>query len=1104
MKFRTLILALTAFTLQINAQCFNMSNLYDPSVVCTYGDFYNPYEYVGVVSNRHTIHTNPNEKDGVISSLSTIPKGDSISIRLGNSNTGAEAESITFDYIVDIDNPILMLKYAAVMENPDHTPDLQPRLRLEVLNSNGTPIDPACTSFDFIASADLGWNTVGSILWKDWTNIGVDMSPYSGQHVKIRLTNYDCQPGAHFGYAYITLGCSPKKITTTSCGNVTKMNLQAPSGFEYKWYTMSGANQTIISSTQTVNIPVDGSIYYCDINQVGKPECKFTLSASAKTKYPLADFDIKQINSCVDTIYLFNTSTISDDGITKPSPLVPCDYVEWDLGDGRKIMSYDISHIPITYTKGGEYIISLTTYLLDGGCSHTAQKRVKVGGTNDVHEANITEYVCDGNSYFFGGKHLNKTGFYTEVIQLPGGCDSTTTLNLIMCPKYYFTDSTTICQGEELLWHNQKIRTAGKYYAKYHSVYGCDSIYEITVNTYPSYYSEMTEYICGNETYTFAGQVLRNSGVYIDSATTVNGCDSITKLTLNKHDSYLIDQYIETCYNDTFYFSGQLIDKQGIYYDSLLTHHGCDSVYRLIYNKTAAYSFYTEDHICQGETYNFHGRILTQPGFYCDTLKTTSGCDSICQLRLYVGTVYYKEILDTICGEEGYFFGGKIRYTSGVYIDSALTVGGCDSITKLTLTHNKTHIVDKYIETCQNESYYFRGQWLEQPGIYYDTLLTRHGCDSIVKLIYNKTPIYKQHSDVYICKGDVYDFRGELIMLPGTYSDTLASISGCDSIIQVTLKYHPDYFVQEDVVVDTSFYEWRNKIYDKPGIYYDSLRTIHGCDSVFKLVLTFKNQTYIHHAKVLPICADGSIGYMVVNHSGDAPKHYNLFYSQAALNEGFKNITNAPYKSDTITLQIPTYAPYLKPDKYVVSLQLDNGRNKSALYDIEFTVPYPNWVIQQNWQDVVAVLNAQYNGGYYFEGYEWYVNNQPVGINKSYLHLPYLKPGDEVTVHLTRVGDTYAIPTCPLTIHEQTYSNEHPTLVYPNRLSNGQRQITIENGSQGCMYSVYDILGNIIITGKCEANQKSAIDLPNTSGIYFIAIIENNSQTSHTHKVFKE
>jgi hypothetical protein len=34
-----------------------------------------------------------------------------------------------------------------------------------------------------------------TIIWKDWTTVGVDIAPYHGEDIKIRLTTYDCKDG---------------------------------------------------------------------------------------------------------------------------------------------------------------------------------------------------------------------------------------------------------------------------------------------------------------------------------------------------------------------------------------------------------------------------------------------------------------------------------------------------------------------------------------------------------------------------------------------------------------------------------------------------------------------------------------------------------------------------------------------------------------------------------------------------------------------------------------------------------------------------------------------------------------------------------------------
>lgn len=206
-----ILMLLMPFEILAQNHCIDLSNLNAPYIHCTYGDFYNPYCYNGVNYGRHTVITQQGEDPNTNGGLQMIPPGENYSIRLGNSNTGAEAESISCDILVDTNNyDLLILKYAAVMENPNHSPSHQPRFKFDILDVNDHQINPECLSADFISNVSLGWHSTGNVLWKDWTNVGVDISDYHGETIRVRLTTYDCEESGHFGYAYFILSCGEK------------------------------------------------------------------------------------------------------------------------------------------------------------------------------------------------------------------------------------------------------------------------------------------------------------------------------------------------------------------------------------------------------------------------------------------------------------------------------------------------------------------------------------------------------------------------------------------------------------------------------------------------------------------------------------------------------------------------------------------------------------------------------------------------------------------------------------------------------------------------------------------------------------------------------
>ena len=222
---------------------------------------YNPMLDTGVVAGRHTLITQQGTDFWTNNELPLLPEGESAVIRLGNNQSGAEAESIVYTFTVDPDHSILLIKYAVVLENPSHESLAQPRFIIRMLDENNELLDP-CMEYDVTSADDIpGFQSFGHIRWRPWTNNGFDLSTYVGQTVKLQLITYDCSWGAHFGYAYFTASCISNRLSLDGCdGN--QVTLSAPTGFSsYNW--SNGA------TTETTNFTVQGnSTVNCVISTV--------------------------------------------------------------------------------------------------------------------------------------------------------------------------------------------------------------------------------------------------------------------------------------------------------------------------------------------------------------------------------------------------------------------------------------------------------------------------------------------------------------------------------------------------------------------------------------------------------------------------------------------------------------------------------------------------------------------------------------------------------------------------------------------------------------------------------------------------------------------
>ena len=148
--------------------------------------------------------------------------------------------------------------------------------------------------------------------------------------------------------------------------------------------------------------------------------------------------------------------------------------------------------------------------------------------------------------------------------------------------------------------------------------------------------SEITDTICAGESYRFNARTLTATGTYIDTLTTLFGCDSIVTLKLHVRDEIRTPLYKKLCYGDSLLFGGKYRTQSGTYIDTLTAISGCDSIVTLNLQIRSEIRSILYKELCHGDSLLFAGHFRTQSGTYNDTLKAVSGCDSIVTLELTV------------------------------------------------------------------------------------------------------------------------------------------------------------------------------------------------------------------------------------------------------------------------------------------------------------------------------------------------------------------------------------------------------------------------------------------------------------------------------------
>lgn len=117
----------------------------------------------------------------------------------------------------------------------------------------------------------------------------------------------------------------------------------------------------------------------------------------------------------------------------------------------------------------------------------------------------------------------------------------------------------------------------------------------------------------------------------------------------------------------------------------------------------------------------------------------------------------------------------------------------------------------------------------------YDSLTLNSSTDSVlVKIIPTLNSVVNKN----ICAGNSYYFNNRFVQNSGIYYDTLKSYLGCDSFIQLNLFVNQQTSHANYTGFGCNNLSVYNKIYDSTGLYQDTISNYLGCDSVISLNIT--------------------------------------------------------------------------------------------------------------------------------------------------------------------------------------------------------------------------------------------------------------------------
>lgn len=409
----------------------------------------------------------------------------------------------------------------------------------------------------------------------------------------------------------------------------------------------------------------------------------------------------------------------------------------------------------------------------------------------------------------------------------PGSCGTTT---VSVKPNYNLNETDYVCSGDSYTFpdgttqnnitiqivHNSNLQT----------VLLCDSIIQTTVNVWPTYNQNQTVYVCSGDSFTFPDGTTQSNitaqVIYTSNLLTTHSCDSIIVTTVNIWPVYNLNNTDYVCFGDSYTFpdgsTQNNITAQVIHTSNLLTTHLCDSIIVTTVNVWPVYNFNETDYVCSGESYTFPDGTtqnnITAQVIHSSNLLTTHLCDSIIVTTVNVYPVYNLSETEYVCSGSSYTFhdGTTINNITAqaVHTSSFQTIHSCDSIIVTTVNVYPVYNLNETDYVCSGDSYTFPDGTTQSnitsQVIYTSNLQTTHSCDSIIVTTVNVNPVYNFSETVYVCPYGIYTCPDGTVLSDITAqiihtSNLQTAATLCDSIIVSTINVNPVYNLSETVYV---------------------------------------------------------------------------------------------------------------------------------------------------------------------------------------------------------------------------------------------------------------------------------------------------------------
>lgn len=521
-----------------------------------------------------------------------------------------------------------------------------------------------------------------------------------------------------------------------------------------------------------------------------------------------------------------------------------------DFGADGTVASLDLS-----LEEDGLY----TVLAADSGGNDTGEYTLRFDSDGPCTAVGIRPQLCEGQSFVWNGALYDKNR--PSDIRVVGDTVYVVWLDFSL-PTGFLRD--TLCQNDFLVVNGSRYDASnpfGRELLKNRSLNSCDSIVEIDLVFQDTVIYRLQETLCPSASLSVNGNIYDRSrprGTELISGGTSGGCDSLVEIQLDFYPPATGRLERTLCPGASLIVNGTVYDQGRPSGTELLpgaAANGCDSLVQVQLTFDGPVVGRVEETLCSGASLTVNGTrydASNPTGTEIIPGAAVGGCDSIVQVRLRFRPPARGALEETLCPGETATVNGTVydrENPAGVEVLPGAAAGGCDSVVQVRLTY-RTGAVGAVEELlCPND-------FIRVNGTIYDRMnpvgtevipgAAPDGCDSVIQVRLRFYPEAMGIVEELLCPDEFIRVNGTIydrLHPSGTEVFPGAATNGCDSLVQVRLRFYPEARGRlEQMLCPDELITLNGTIYDRfnpegtevlPGA------AANGCDSVVQVRLGF-------------------------------------------------------------------------------------------------------------------------------------------------------------------------------------------------------------------------------------------------------------------------